>query len=103
MSDNNTTVTVLSGEIVEQRDPLSLAELCQQYEVHAEWIVDLVDEGILEPEGEQPMQWRFSGECCVRISMVLRLQRDLGVNLAGTALALELLDELRELRRIQEV
>ena len=102
MSDNNTTVAVLSGEIVEQREPLSLSELCQQYAVHAEWIVDLVDEGILDPKGEQQMQWRFSGECCRRISIVLRLQCDLGINLAGTALALELLDELRELRRIQE-
>ena len=102
MSDNDTTVTVLSGEIVEQREPLSLAELCQQYEVQAEWIVDLVDEGILEPQGEQQVQWRFSGGCCRRISIVLRLQRDLGINLAGTALALELLDELQELRRLQE-
>jgi len=102
MTDKNTIVAILSGEIVEQRAPLSLGELCQQYAVHAEWIVDLVDEGILEPQGEQQVQWRFSGECCRRISIVLRLQRDLGINLAGTALALELLDELRELRRIQE-
>ena len=102
MTDKNTIVAILSGEIVEQREPISLGELCQQYAVHAEWIVDLVDEGILEPQGEQQVQWRFSGECCRRISIVLRLQRDLGINLAGTALALELLDELRELRRIQE-
>ena len=102
MADKDTIVAILSGEIVEHRAPLSLGELCQQYAVHAEWVVDLVDEGILEPQGEQPVQWRFSGECCRRISIVLRLQRDLGINLAGTALALELLDELQALRKIQE-
>ena len=98
MADKNSTVTILSGEIVDYREPLSLGELCEQYAVHAEWIIDLVDEGILEPQGEQQMQWRFSGECCRRIGIVLRLQHDLGVNLAGTALVLDLLDELRELR-----
>jgi len=102
MPHKNNIATVLSGEIVEQQAPLSLGELCQQYAVHAEWIVDLVDEGILEPQGGPQMQWRFSGECCRRISIVLRLHRDLGINLAGSALALDLLDELRELRRIKE-
>jgi len=102
MPHKNNIATILSGEIIEHRAPLSLGELCQQYAVHAEWIVDLVDEGILEPRGNQQMHWRFSGESCRRISIVLRLQRDLGINLAGTALALDLLDELQELRRIQE-
>ena len=102
MPHKNSMTTILCSEIVEQRVPLSLGELCQQYAVHAEWIVDLVDEGILEPQGGPHMKWRFSGENCRRISIVLRLQRDLGVNLAGTALALDLLDELQELRRIQK-
>ena len=102
MQHKNNIVTIHSGEIVEQCEPLSLSELCQQYAVHAEWIVELVEEGILEPQGGQPAKWHFSGENCHRISIVLRLQRDLGINLAGTALALDLLDELRELRRMQE-
>ena len=66
MADKYTTVTILSGEIVEQSEPLTLSELCRQYAVHAEWIIDLVDEGILEPQGEQQMQWRFPGESCRR-------------------------------------
>ena len=102
MTHKNNSVAILNGEIVEQQTPLSLGELCQQYAVHAEWIVDLVDEGILEPQGEQQVQWRFSGESCRRVSVVLRLQRDLDVNLAGAALALDLLEELQALRRARE-
>jgi hypothetical protein len=34
--------------------------------------------------------------------MALRLERDLEINLAGVALALELLDELQRLRREQQ-
>jgi chaperone modulatory protein CbpM len=34
----------------------------------------------------------------VRVRSALRLQRDLGVNLAGIALALDLMEELEDLR-----
>ena len=42
-------------------------------------------------------EW-FTGNQVRRASIALRLQRDLGVNLAGVALALDLLDELNGLR-----
>jgi chaperone modulatory protein CbpM len=42
--------------------------------------------------------WRFSGGTVVRVRSALRLQRDLGVNLAGIGLALDLMEELEGLR-----
>jgi chaperone modulatory protein CbpM len=44
-------------------------------------------------------EWRFSGAQLRRARIALRLERDLGVNAAGVALALELLEELEQLRR----
>jgi chaperone modulatory protein CbpM len=35
------------------------------------------------------------------VQRVLRLQHDFGVNLAGAALALDLLEEIERLRRVQ--
>ncbi|UUZ66040.1 chaperone modulator CbpM [Polaromonas sp. P1-6] len=61
-------------------------------------IIQLVDEGVLAPSGTAPGQWRFTGLHMHRAQVALRLQRDLGVNLAGAALALELLDEMQSLR-----
>ncbi len=43
-------------------------------------------------------QWRFPGVSVRRVRTVVRLQRDLGVNVAGAALAIELLDEINALR-----
>jgi len=43
--------------------------------------------------------WQFSGESIIRVQEAIRLQRDLGINLPGTALALELLDEVKALRQ----
>ncbi|MAM56690.1 MAG: MerR family transcriptional regulator [Salinicola sp.] len=78
---------------------LTLGELCRTCTVHAEWVIELVDEGVIVPHGRRREQWRFYGASLHRVRVVQRLQRDLGVNLAGAALALELMDEVARLRR----
>lgn len=88
----------LSGEILEERYEYTLAEICRDCSVHEEFIIDLVHEGVLDPKGTATVHWRFSAVSVLRVHKTLRLQRDLGVNLAGAALALELLDEINALR-----
>jgi len=89
---------LLSGEIFEEEIELSLAELCRACQLPAERVVELVDEGIIEPTGHDPAHWRFQGISVRRVRCVQRLERDLGVNVAGAALAIELLEELERLR-----
>ena len=95
---NDDTLSQLTGVILEEQVELTLAELSRSCAVHAEYIIELVEEGVLVPVGREPRGWRFGGGQVRRASMALRLQRDLGVNLAGAALALELLDELNAMR-----
>jgi chaperone modulatory protein CbpM len=80
---------------------LSLAELCSACSVEEELIVEIVAEGIVEPIGPNRAQWRFTGVAVTRIQRVIRLQQDFGVNLPGAALALQLLEELEQLRRLR--
>ena len=87
-----------SVTILEEQVGLSLSEVSRACAVHAEMIVELVNEGVLAPDGREPHHWRFTGVHLRRATVALRLQRDLGLNLAGAALALELLDELEALR-----
>ena len=56
------------------------------------------EEGVLEPIGNDREQWRFSAASLQRAHVTLRLLRNLGINLAGIALALELLDKIETLR-----
>jgi chaperone modulatory protein CbpM len=88
----------LSATILEEQAELTLIEVSHACAVQVECIVELVDEGVLAPVGREPDCWRFSGIHMRRATVALRLQRDLGVNLAGAALALELLDEVEALR-----
>lgn len=83
---------------MEEEVELTLAELCQACRMPAEQVFDLVDEGVVEPVGRDPSSWRFRGISVRRVRCVQRLERDLGVNVAGAALALELLEELERLR-----
>ena len=91
---------LLTGIVLDEQVELSLSDLCRACSHHAEWIVQLVEEGILEPAGHNPAQWRFSGTSLQKAHIAMRLQRDLEINLAGVALALDLMDEIESLRAI---
>ena len=90
---------VLSGQVLDEHATYNLRDVCRVCGVHAELVIDMVTEGLVTPRGAEPRGWYFSGVSVVRIQTALRLQRDLGVNLAGAALALELLEEIDSLRR----
>ena len=96
--ENDKMLPQVSAIILEEQAELSLLDVCRACAVRAELIVELVDEGVIVPLGREPHHWRFSGTHLRRATVAIRLQRDLGVNLAGAALALVLLDELDTLR-----
>jgi chaperone modulatory protein CbpM len=95
---NESTRPQITGIIVDEQTEFTLGELSRSCAVHAEYIIELVEEGVLVPVGREPRSWRFTSVQLRRASVALRLQQDLGVNLAGVALALDLLDELAQLR-----
>ncbi len=76
----------------------TLTELCSACGVTEALVVEIVEEGIVEPRGVG-REWRFSGIAVTRIRRVIRLQHEFDVNLPGAALALELLDEIARLKR----
>lgn len=86
------------GTLLDDSVEFSLSDVCHTCHVHAEVVMQLVEVGALEPHGQKPSQWRFTGHAIRRLVRAINLQRDLGINLAGAALALELLDEIDYLR-----
>lgn len=89
----------LTGEILEEEIELTLTQLCRSCQMPAESIHELIEAGVIEPVNRDPRQWRFRGICVRRVQRARRLQHDLGVNPAGAALILDLLEELHALRR----
>jgi chaperone modulatory protein CbpM len=85
--------------ILDESLTLSLHDLCEYCGVEESIVVEMVREGIAEPIDDASTEWQFTGRSVARIRIAHRLRRDLHVNLAGAALALELLEEIEALRR----
>ncbi|MGB5601832.1 MAG: chaperone modulator CbpM [Gammaproteobacteria bacterium] len=100
MNVPSTAKHTLTGLILDEDCIFTLEELSTTCAVHTEYIVELVEEGIVEPREHQREQqhWTFSGKSLLRARKARRLQQDLGINLAGAALVLDMMEEIERLR-----
>jgi chaperone modulatory protein CbpM len=78
---------------------LSLNDLCHISGSSADWVIELIEEGILEPTGPSRTAWRFESSSITIIRKVQRLQADLRINIPGVALVLSLAEENAALKR----
>lgn len=92
---------ILSVELVEPTATFTLREVCERGNCHAEFVIKLVNYGVIAPveESTEARQWQFDLDALARLRKAQRLQRDLKMNLPGLAMSLELLDEVQEMRR----
>lgn len=89
----------MTVSIVGETEWLSLADACRVCRVREAWVVEFVAEGVAEPRTATGGTWQFDAVALRRLRVAARLRQDLGVNPAGAALALELMEELDRLRR----
>jgi chaperone modulatory protein CbpM len=93
-----TNITWIEGSIVENEVHMSIVELSHASRTPQELIMSWVTEGVLSPLGTSPEDWRFSGDSLRRAKTAAHLTHDLELNVPGVALALDLLDEIAQLR-----
>ena len=83
-------------EVLEQETELQLSELCRVCGVSREVVVEWVNEGVVEPRGQE--QWRFPARQLGRLRRARRLQQDLELDSQSLPLVLDLLEEVERLR-----
>ena len=90
--------------VLSRRDPrrLTLDELAHAARLHPDMVARFVDFGLLEPVGWDGPRLLFGMEAVLRVRTIQRLRRDLGVNLAGIAIILDLTERLRTMQRALE-
>ncbi|KTC70264.1 putative chaperone-modulator protein CbpM [Legionella birminghamensis] len=96
MDDKQKTATIESEHLFS----LSLQEISHSFGVTRETIIEIVQEGIVTVDKNEKNEWLFDDEALSRIRTVIRLNKDLGVNLAGAGLVLDLLAEIDQLRAL---
>jgi len=87
-----------SSDLVTDVPELTLEDLCESCRISETAILEYVAEGIVKPHGRKRVEWRFSCVSVIEVRRALRLERDLGLNPAGVALALQLMDEIEDLK-----
>ena len=85
--------------LVGEADWVAAAEFCRLCRLDLEAVVELADLGLVSPRGGAPEEWQLPATALPRLAMASRLMRDLGVNVSGAVLAVELLEAQRELER----
>ena len=67
---------------------LDLAEFCEAADLSDVYVIEIVEHGILEPQGAQPREWRFTADALALAKRAAKLRRDLELEWEGVALAL---------------
>ncbi|MDH4167306.1 MAG: chaperone modulator CbpM [Gammaproteobacteria bacterium] len=98
MSSNNEAGDVLLAQFLDEDDWLRIDEICARLRVEQQWIVEMVELGALDPRGGlDPAAWVFPRRELPRVLAMTRLVTDLGVNLTGAAIIVQLVEERRRL------
>ncbi len=92
------STTWIEASVVENEVHMTIVELSHASRTPQELIMSWVSEGVLSPAGSSPEDWRFSGDSLKRAKTAAHLTHDLELNAPGVALALQLLDEIAQLR-----
>src|ERR1044071_9195768 len=94
MSDYRVDVMLNGGEASE----ITLEDLAVACDLHPDVVLRYVEIGLLEPASRE-RGVVFTYGSVLRVRTILRLRRELGVNLNGVAVILDLTERLRRLQR----
>jgi chaperone modulatory protein CbpM len=92
---------IVTGVVLDEGTTITLTEIQQRYHLEEELLQEMLEHGLIEPLPEQHTNsadviLHFSA--VHRVESALHLYNDLGVNIAGAVLALDLLEQLEEVR-----
>ncbi|MFZ0497725.1 MAG: chaperone modulator CbpM [Steroidobacteraceae bacterium] len=100
-------VEVRDVRVVGDADWIAAGELCRLCRLDLEAVIELAELGLVSPRGYSPQEWQLPVAAVPRLAQAGRLMRDLGLNVSGAVLAVELLevqhDLEREIRRLERL
>ncbi len=90
---------VLEARVVGEGDWVAIRDICELYRLDLEAVLELAQLGVVSSREQAPGDWQVAAAALPRLRVAGRLMQDLGVNVSGAALALELLEAQRALER----
>ncbi len=85
--------------LVGDGDWIAAAEFCRLCRLDLEAVIELAALGLVSPRGYSPQEWQLPAAAVPRLARAGRLMRDLGINVSGAVLVVELLEVQHDLER----
>lgn len=85
------------GVLIEETMTISFQEVCRKYHIPKELLLEMVEHGLFSNETTKAEHLQLNQKDLRKIESAFRLHRDLGINLPGVALALDLLEKIDQL------
>jgi chaperone modulatory protein CbpM len=90
---------VLEAHVLGEGDWIAAREICELCRLDLEAVLELAQLGVVSSREHVPGEWQIPATALPRLRVAGRLMQDLGINVSGAALALELLEAQRELEK----
>lgn len=89
--------TMIMGMFVDDHSSVSFVDVCEKQGISEDVLLDMLEHGLLPEVIAPDKNISFDPNMINRVQSACRLQVDLGLNVPGVVLALELMDELTQL------
>ncbi|MGB6450827.1 MAG: chaperone modulator CbpM [Steroidobacteraceae bacterium] len=97
-------IDLLEARLLGEGDWIGIETLCRVCDLSLDAMTELADLGVVSPRGYSPGEWQLPATTLPRLRTLARLMHDLGLNVSGAALAVELIERQRRLEhRLREL
>ena len=91
--------TIIAGVLMDENTTISFVEVCQKCKISEDVLIEMLEHGLFSYSTQHIKSMDIDQRTFARIQSACRLQQDLGLNVPGVVLVLELLDELEQARK----
>lgn len=88
---------ILIGVLIKEAESIPYNEVCHKYHIPKKLLIELMEHGLFSNQSTQIEQLKLNQKELHRMKSAFRLHRDLGINLPGVVLAIELLEKIEQM------
>ncbi len=85
---------ILIGMLIEETTTYTFVEVCHKYNIPEALLNEMIEYGLFPDQPTDSQKIAIDQKALRRIESAFRIHHDLGINLPGVALALELLEKI---------
>lgn len=87
------------GVLIEATHTYSFIEVCHRYHIPEALLQEMLEEGLFSAQHTEKHHMLIDQKALQRIESALRLHNDLGINMPGAALTLDLLEKIEKMQK----